>query len=228
MKKILGNYLNNYLVYIKLLFHQNIFKNPKISKKEFSPDELDKIRYIMLEKLTDNQLKKLVTKLKIYFMGPLNLPRDQYEMIIDECERKDFYSNYWQIIKNKYRSFFNSNKKLYRSLQKLSKIIKKNGGLGEKNTRLIFKKILRDYFSNKIDSKILEAVSCHLFFELNQPVEIFDYWDKNLAETIFSACNIYSYKKYTDLRYKKLPLELKRLIKKEQEKIFNNIHNIQF
>lgn len=229
MKKVFNNYLEKYLIYIKSVFRKDSVPiQIRSPKKEFSQDEIDKIRYIWSEKLTNSQLKKLASKLKIYFLGPTDPERDDYVLVIDECQRKDFYSNYWEIIKNKYLFFFNSDKKINIILKKLSKSIKNSGGLGEKNTRFVFQKIIDDFFSEKIDSKTLEAVCCHLFFELNQPEEIFDFWDKKFAQALFSACNIYSFKKYTNIRYKTHPIELKKIIKKEWENIYKNIQDFYY
>lgn len=51
----------------------------------------------LVDQLTDEELKKLVTRLGIYFLSN-DVPRDPYERVISEASREDFYRDYHRIL----------------------------------------------------------------------------------------------------------------------------------
>ena len=51
----------------------------------------------LVSSLSDSELEQLVIKLGIYQEGA-NLDRDEYERVIDEADREDFYREYHNII----------------------------------------------------------------------------------------------------------------------------------
>jgi len=56
----------------------------------------------LIDQLTDDELKLLVEKVGITFDSPEEkLEREQYEMVIDETGREDFYREYREIISSR-------------------------------------------------------------------------------------------------------------------------------
>jgi len=56
----------------------------------------------LVDRLTDEELEKLVGSVGIKFAVDENTPdREQYEMVIDEADREDFYREYRNIIKSR-------------------------------------------------------------------------------------------------------------------------------
>ncbi len=68
------------------------------------PEEMQHLRDL-IDQLTDKELKLLVEKVGIIF-DTHDLDREQYEMVIDEADREDFYREYRKIInsRKKHRS----------------------------------------------------------------------------------------------------------------------------
>lgn len=53
----------------------------------------------LVERLTDNELKLLVRRVGIHFdVDGTELERENYEQVIDEADREDFYREYKKII----------------------------------------------------------------------------------------------------------------------------------
>lgn len=56
----------------------------------------------LIDKLTDVELKLLVEKAGIKFaVDPKQLKRDDYEGVIDEADREDFYREYKKIVESR-------------------------------------------------------------------------------------------------------------------------------
>ena len=53
----------------------------------------------LIEELSDDELKLLVNNVEIYFEGEVN--RENYESVIDEADREDFYREYNKIISSR-------------------------------------------------------------------------------------------------------------------------------
>ncbi|MBU2592534.1 hypothetical protein KKD61_03690 [Patescibacteria group bacterium] len=64
------------------------------------PEEMHHLQDLINE-LTDNELKELVERVGIKFAIPNEkaLTREDYERVIDEADREDFYREYRKIIK---------------------------------------------------------------------------------------------------------------------------------
>lgn len=54
----------------------------------------------LVDQLTDEELKKLVIKLGIYFLSN-DVPRDLYERVISEASREYFYREYHRILEER-------------------------------------------------------------------------------------------------------------------------------
>lgn len=62
------------------------------------PEEMSHLREL-ISKLTDEELKLLVEKVGIQFLADgKNISRDDYEEVIDEADREDFYREYRRIL----------------------------------------------------------------------------------------------------------------------------------
>ena len=62
------------------------------------PEEMKHLRDL-INKLTDKELEQLVTNVGIRFLvNKEELERDDYENVIDETDREDFYREYKKII----------------------------------------------------------------------------------------------------------------------------------
>lgn len=61
-----------------------------------APYEMAHLEYLV-DQLTDEELKKLVTRLGIYFLSN-DVPRDLYERVISEASTVDFYQDYHRIL----------------------------------------------------------------------------------------------------------------------------------
>lgn len=57
----------------------------------------------LVEELTDNELKQLVDNVGITFMVEGEIPREEYEHVIDEAAREDFYREYRKIIEKRHK-----------------------------------------------------------------------------------------------------------------------------
>lgn len=56
----------------------------------------------LIKELTNEELKQLVNNVNIYFLaGEDELDRENYESVIDEADREDFYREYNQIINSR-------------------------------------------------------------------------------------------------------------------------------
>ena len=56
----------------------------------------------LVDELTDGELKDLVNKVRITFaVDDSQLDREDYEGVIDEADREDFYREYHSIIKSR-------------------------------------------------------------------------------------------------------------------------------
>lgn len=65
------------------------------------PEETQHLREL-IDQLTDDELKLLVERVGIIFNSPgEELEREQYEMVIDETDREDFYREYREIINSR-------------------------------------------------------------------------------------------------------------------------------
>jgi hypothetical protein len=65
------------------------------------PEEMQHLRKLT-DKLADDELKLLVYRVGIKFtVDDSELDREQYEMVIDEADREDFYREYRNIIKSR-------------------------------------------------------------------------------------------------------------------------------
>jgi len=62
------------------------------------PEEMAHLQEL-IAKLSDEELKSLVENVGIYFMG--DQPREEYEMVIDEAAREDFYRECNKILKSR-------------------------------------------------------------------------------------------------------------------------------
>lgn len=67
------------------------------------PEEMQHL-HELIGKLTNNELKGLVNKVGITFdIDESQLDREDYEGVIDEADREDFYKEYRNIIKSRKR-----------------------------------------------------------------------------------------------------------------------------
>lgn len=65
------------------------------------PEEMQHLRDL-IDELSDEELKLLVNKVEISFMVDENsLDREDYEGVVDEADREDFYREYKNIIKSR-------------------------------------------------------------------------------------------------------------------------------
>ena len=65
------------------------------------PEEMKHL-HDLTSKLTDKELKQLVNNVGIKFLGNEDeLDRDDYEGVIDEADREDFYREYKRIIESR-------------------------------------------------------------------------------------------------------------------------------
>ncbi len=60
------------------------------------PYEMEHLDYLVSQ-LTDDELKKLVDRLRIFFLSR-DVPREEYENVVDEASREDFYREYHRIL----------------------------------------------------------------------------------------------------------------------------------
>lgn len=62
------------------------------------PEEIQHL-HDLIDELTDDELKELVSKVGIHFaIDDSKLDREDYEGVIDEADREDFYREYRKII----------------------------------------------------------------------------------------------------------------------------------
>lgn len=62
------------------------------------PEEMQHLRDL-IDLLTDQELKQLVENIGIQFLGETDkFDREEYETVIDEADREDFYREYRKII----------------------------------------------------------------------------------------------------------------------------------
>lgn len=65
------------------------------------PEEMQHLRDL-IDELSDEELKFLVDRVEISFMVDENsLNREDYEGVVDEADREDFYREYKNIIKSR-------------------------------------------------------------------------------------------------------------------------------
>lgn len=69
------------------------------------PEEMQHLQDL-IDELTDDELKELVRKVGIRFSVDDNkLRREDYEGVMDEANREDFYREYKKIIKSKKKNY---------------------------------------------------------------------------------------------------------------------------
>lgn len=65
------------------------------------PEELQHL-HELIDELSDDELKRLTNAVGIHFeVKEDTLEREQYEMVIDEADREDFYREYRNIVKSR-------------------------------------------------------------------------------------------------------------------------------
>ncbi len=65
------------------------------------PEEMQHLKDLIVQ-LTDQELKQLVENVGIQFLGDTDkFDREEYEGVIDEADREDFYREYRKIINSR-------------------------------------------------------------------------------------------------------------------------------
>lgn len=72
----------------------------------------------------------------------------------------------------------------------LKPVIHRRGLLDEEGTKEIFLKSLDDFFTGKIDLDTLRGISCHLYYELGNTVQIDSSFNIDLVNALSDASDI--------------------------------------
>lgn len=77
------------------------YHSPNAFCGDAGPEEMQHFQDL-IDQLSDNELKNLVEKVGISFaVDEDNLERENYEQVIDEADREDFYKEYRSIINSR-------------------------------------------------------------------------------------------------------------------------------